>query len=375
MKLLIAAVVLCAGASPALAVTYSVEPLLQANNAPFSAVGLGEDGTVLGRSSATLQALVRAPDGTLTELPGVGGARSVARRINASGTIVGSGRTGATSATSRPIVWALGQAPLAITLPAGGVFGTGNDINDAGKVVGVYANTAQTENYAFTWTAADGFAQLPSLPGARNTWAEDVNAGGEVAGWLDGNGFNFAARWGADNALQLLPHLDAGNAQSFGSAINDGGTIVGESFLSSTGPIFNIRHGVAWTATNQIVDIGTLAGDNISGLFDINNNGVAVGYSATIDQFGFVSGVRPITWTLGGGIQLFDTTGLGISLEYLNNINDRGQIIASISPGNLVLLTPQTAAVPEPMSWAMMTAGFGLLGWQMRRRARPMAAA
>jgi hypothetical protein len=37
------------------------------------------------------------------------------------------------------------------------------------------------------------------------------------------------------------------------------------------------------------------------------------------------------------------------------------------------LADPLTATVPEPGTWAMLIAGFGLVGWAARRRARGLA--
>jgi hypothetical protein len=49
------------------------------------------------------------------------------------------------------------------------------------------------------------------------------------------------------------------------------------------------------------------------------------------------------------------------------NNNDTGNL------GGTVTINP-APGVPEPATWAMMLLGFGAIGWQLRRRARPVLA-
>lgn len=48
---------------------------------------------------------------------------------------------------------------------------------------------------------------------------------------------------------------------------------------------------------------------------------------------------------------------------------------AAASPDDLIVVRVISAAVPEPGTWAMLIAGFGLVGAQMRRRRSHAAAA
>jgi hypothetical protein len=57
-------------------------------------------------------------------------------------------------------------------------------------------------------------------------------------------------------------------------------------------------------------------------------------------------------------------------------INDGGRKLGTNSNSGAIFETPGvvTHGVPEPATWAMMLAGFGLTGAMLRRRARPLAA-
>ena len=47
------------------------------------------------------------------------------------------------------------------------------------------------------------------------------------------------------------------------------------------------------------------------------------------------------------------------------------QLVANLLPSRVIIRgTPQTSAVPEPATWAMMLIGFGAIGTRIRRRSR-----
>ena len=98
--------------------------------------------------------------------------------------------------------------------------------------------------------------------------------------------------------------------------------------------------------------------------------GVSSGsYDRTFDLT-LASSFNPAFITANGGTVAGARTallnGLASNLAYLNihtNRNPGGEIRGQFA-----------APVPEPASWALMLAGFGLAGWSLRRRARPIPA-
>lgn len=117
---------------------------------------------------------------------------------------------------------------------------------------------------------------------------------------------------------------------------------INDTLLRSTNP-----NGGAYTNTN-------LAGQTFASFgFDI----------PTTSQFGFdISG--------GTGAAFAN---LGNSFGTVNLTTGVGTLVGTIGAGNLIDIT--AASVPEPASWAMMIAGFGLVGASMRRRAMTAATA
>lgn len=80
------------------------------------------------------------------------------------------------------------------------------------------------------------------------------------------------------------------------------------------------------------------------------------------------SGVVSTTFNASGSSIQIDRANLGAGLQTLNfrgTLNPTGNGTARVG-GQLSLL--QTAAVPEPATWAMFIIGFGALGFGMRRR-------
>lgn len=80
-----------------------------------------------------------------------------------------------------------------------------------------------------------------------------------------------------------------------------------------------------------------------------------------------------------GSVEFFDSIGSFYTQSFtVNNLDPGGAIARLESPqldprffGKVVI----QGAVPEPAAWAMMIAGFGLVGSALRRRAKPTALA
>jgi hypothetical protein len=271
----------------------------------FQPFAINGTGIMAGAGTATLVGQRRLPNGTIENLgPGPG------RAINNAGVIVGTD-------------FGFGNIVQSYTWkPQGGyqTFGSSADrfvaegINDNGKVVGIrYFNTANRR--AAYWSQTTGFVDL-----AQNGNAFAVNAAGMVAGQGRSNNFDVAAIWQADGTQIIVGDLPGGTTLSL--------------------------------------------------LRDINVKGAAVGYGSS------AQGLRAVYWTQASGLTDLNTlTNLpvGWTLRDAVAINNRGQITGTaVNAGvnYLFRLDPVGlgSAIPEPATWAMLIAGFGLVGASLRRR-------
>jgi probable HAF family extracellular repeat protein len=154
-------------------------------------------------------------------------------------------------------------------------------------------------------------------------------------------------------ALTILPNSINGIAFD----INDAGIAVGESHAELDG----INHAILWTASNAVVDLGSLGG-RVSSAYGINTSGQVVGWSmvANGDHHAFIwaesTGMidlntwgapcagaseaeaisdagqvvgecdgRPVIWTADQGMR-----DLGGSSGRANDINSKGQVVGTL---------------------------------------------
>lgn len=229
-----------------------------------------------------------------------------------------------TNATpQQAVVWAAGVA-TALSNGGGAIANsTGVAINDAGQVAGI-ARLPTNQTRAVSWASNGDLTILPLAAGFNSSRARAINANGDVAGQVTGTVdgvFNlFGAVW-SSGALTVLP--------SFG----------------------------AFSSTTR----------------GINDAGIVVGWGA--DQLSENVNIVGQIWTLSGGtytLTLLDSLviNLGGWQTYAPQaINDAGQIVGlGIDPTGVSRAYLLTPAVPEPASWAMLIAGFGLIGATARRR-------
>lgn len=119
------------------------------------------------------------------------------------------------------------------------------------------------------------FTNLGTLPGFAGSAGVDVNAHGDVVGWLVSNDImasprSFLYHNGRMVELGTLP----GGTASKGFGINDAGEVVGESDGGNSGH----THAVLFQ-NSKVTDLGTLPGGTFSRATDINDAGDAVGTS------------------------------------------------------------------------------------------------
>ena len=131
-------------------------------------------------------------------------------------------------------------------------------------------------------------------------------------------------------------------------------------FTSSGGDIGHVN--VFVTGTTVTSATGVIDGNALTGLSSY----------AAADQQLFVAGPNHFTT---GGLSFLDI--LGTSYNLTNYPDGLDHITNSImdpagtgTPTPFVITSFSISAVPEPATWAMMIAGFGMIGFAARRRHR-----
>jgi probable HAF family extracellular repeat protein len=271
--------------------------------------------------------------------------------VNESGTAVGRTEAGGLLPSGRAVkVASDGNAVLVGSGTTSFAWG----INDAGDVVG------QSGGSGFYAPASAGVSTAGSI-------LVGVNNAGVAAGTLAGR----AGRWSASSGWSNLP-LTGYGMLSAASRINAIGDVVGVSRLAPNG---SSDRATVWFNDGTFNLIGVLnPGDLVSSATAINASRTVVGWNFS------ASGVsQAFKWTASSGMAPLDnfvSASSGWQFTHASGINDKGQIIGWGSflgqqRGFLldpITVTPPGSAIPEPATWAMLIAGFGLVGASLRRR-------
>lgn len=218
---------------------------------------------------------------------------AAAHDINAGGVIVGNAANIDTSL--RAVVWGnKNAAPALLNSLAGGFFAAAYGINDTGRIVGTSENIDGLLQAVRWQRAVDGTLTGPSaLPGVPAGWeaeANAVNADNHVAGELvDAAGISQAVVWQWDavsssyTALNLPVPVGFDHAVAFdlnSPAAGQSLLVVGE--VSDDG-LSGLTHAVRWSidASNNVTvtDLGTT--DRSSSASAVNNAGRAAGWENT----------------------------------------------------------------------------------------------
>jgi probable HAF family extracellular repeat protein len=249
----------------------------------------------------------------------------------------------------------------------------GRGINNNGQVVGTnFYGTLADRAFIYTGGAMHDLGTLAD-PADNTTFsrAYGINNAGDVTG-VSGTGgvaHPFLYRNGSLYDIGTL-----GGNMAGGYAINNNGQIAGYSTVAS-----GETH--AFLYSNFVMqDLGTLPGRQ-SYAVALNDFGVAVGFSQSLtDETAFIAGAG----------QLIELNSLidplaGWYIAEATGINNAGQISATAGRvGDLTyqsfavrldpIIDTQVGGVPEPASWALMIAGFAMVGAAQRRRSRALPA-
>jgi hypothetical protein len=151
--------------------------------------------------------------------------------------------------------------------------------------------------------------------------------------------------------------IEIGNAGVYGASCASAGCQLLEVNANSFGSVSQIVSGL--TPGARYAFGWSMAGRNGGGPqhLDVSVDGVTVGQMTSSNFSGWLDSVKRFTASGTTAKLNFSSSDIGGAASY-------GNLVTNVSVG----------AVPEPASWAMMIAGFGLVGHAMRRRARPLQA-
>lgn len=312
----------------------------------FMPAAINNKGQVVGTSGQ--QAVIWDSVNGLRHLGTLGGYGSTAADINDLGQVVGNSRT--SDNYNRAFLWQNN------TMQDLGTFGVSTDprnsinyswargINNNGQVVGS-AGTSNGYEHAALWQNG-GIQDLGTINGSESI-AEDINDSGQIVGIAyvssGGGAAGHAFFWDKGSMLDLnMP----GDNFSEAVAINNIGQIIGDSINGNYSPCVSS----IWPRGQFSMQYLTYKSSHACG---INNNGQVVGYYNAPDQSSIAC-----VWQNG---TMIDLPGWGVYDNVAFDINDQG-VIVGYSVGHAVLWTP----VPEPSS-ILLLAG-GIAGFALRRK-------
>ncbi len=255
-------------------------------------------------------------------------------------------------------------------------------LNSAGQIIATTNGSQPNSVQAVLYNTATGSTQvLPALAGAYQSFPTAINNSGQVVGnTFIGNSMSFNAGstsgyWGHPFLVTGGKAIDLGTlggTTASAAAINDSGQVVGSSALTN-----NLVYHAFLYANGKMVDLGALPGFPTSSATSINAQGQIVGNVSNaagnvINGFLYSNGV------MTNLNSLIDPKS-GWTIEFAQSINNLGQILAlatTATSESEVLLTPTSLAAPgdpqyevitpEPGSLAVFALIFAGAAWRFR---------
>lgn len=283
-------------------------------------------------------------NGTVTDLPTLGGLRAWALGINASGQVAGWAEQA--DGSRRGVVWEGGTATELAPLP-GDTYSVAAAINDLGEVVGSSYTTDERFGRAVRWDNGVPTA-LPVPAGALGSNALLINNAGHVVTWARTTaGFSRPGLLRDGRLIDFGP-LPPGAQLATPKGLNAADTVVGEldGFRGGTHPF-------AW-AGGAYHDLGSsyqgMGYDSFSYAQGVNNVGQIVGSIGT----GSYTRV-PAVWRAGGLVTFAPHPSCcpNFTMKGFTAVNDLGVMVGtgsdSDTPGQPgFLLAPPSGGWPAP---------------------------
>ncbi len=281
--------------------------------------------------------------GGLTTPPGASTAYDISNRGEVVGAMIAPG------GTSRASYWSLeggGYVQRNLSLLGGSTSQPSEayGINGSRQIVGYMQVGTQGQNHAVLWSSPTANPQdLGVLAGGDplgwTSVAEDINGAGQVVGvsWRDGPALH-AFLWSASGGMEDLGSIGAWYWNTYAMAINDHEEVVG---YQEDG-----NYAWKWTRAAGMQSLGKPAGFSYSKPYDINNDGLIVGWACSSVERGWIY--------MNGQVKLLDdllAAGYpGWHIEEAHAINEAWWIAArATDPAgrtHAILLTPTTQANP-----------------------------
>jgi len=249
--------------------------------------------------------------------PGEVQATGDARGLNNAGQVTGGVYDlGGVSDDSDPYRWSATTGAVKITGCCGSQ--VGNDINDAGTVVGLTQISAAVGGRGFVATGTT-LTVLPLLPGANpepNSEAVAINKYGEIVGTSPVGNTTHATLWSPSLVPQDLGTL--GGSTSRAIDISSSGLVIGSSQLTGNAA----AHFFLWSAVTGMVDLNALIGVPLESVVEINEENQIIGTYKTPS-----GATHAFIYTPGSGVDDLGT--LGGTSSAPTGINEHGDVVGS----------------------------------------------
>ena len=252
----------------------------------------------------TVATAIRIDLGTL------GGMHSYATDINKQEIVVGWSENAA--GVSRAFRWTEAAGMTDLGTRPGDQWSRAIGITNTGEVLGVSGRAGAAHGTPVVWPPSGEATPLPipPLPGAPVMLPADRNALGQVIGGTVLGMFpSHAWIWSqASGVHDIDPDMPGEISESYGSEINEGGTVVGtnRARVCTNPSIVECWHAFVWSAAGGYRDIGIPGSDLASAQVTgngLNDRGVVVGWTAPSAG----SGTQPFRWADSAGFTLLPT--------------------------------------------------------------------